>query len=348
MKIEEQKAKQALLNCLKEVPFIRAMEVESSLGCDRLRPDFIVEVALHDGEQLLLVEVKSNGQPRLVREAANQLYRLKEFFPNAYGVIIAPYVSPSAAEICHQEGIGYVDLAGNCFLSFNQVFIRQDGRPNPFSQRRDLRKLYSPKAERVLRVLLARPGERWKLQALSREAKVSLGQVSNVKRALSDREWIDTGVGGFCLKAPESLVAEWAQNYNYRRNNEFNFYSIRTATEVELTVADICKKEGLNYALTGFSGAARIAPAVRYQRAFIYVERHVYELARLLNLKEVSSGANVSLLEPYDEGVFYGAREFEGIRTVSPIQIYLDLQGFRGRGQEAARVLLNEVIKPKW
>lgn len=67
-----------------------------------------------------------------------------------------------------------------------------------------------------------------------------------------------------------------------------------------------------------------------------------------LHLKAVSSGANVSLLTPYDEGVFYGARDCEGIRVVSPVQLYLDLHGFRGRGEEAAKVLLEEVITPQW
>jgi len=56
----------------------------------------------------------------------------------------------------------------------------------------------------------------------------------------------------------------------------------------------------------------------------------------------------VSLLTPYDEGVFYATRDCEGIRVVSPIQLYLDLHGFRGRGEEAAKVLLEEVITPQW
>jgi hypothetical protein len=62
----------------------------------------------------------------------------------------------------------------------------------------------------------------------------------------------------------------------------------------------------------------------------------------------VESGANVMLLGPYDEGIFYGTQMIEDIRIVSPLQIYLDLKGFKGRGEEAADVLLRDVIKPKW
>ncbi len=56
----------------------------------------------------------------------------------------------------------------------------------------------------------------------------------------------------------------------------------------------------------------------------------------------------MSLLTPYDDGVFYATRDCEGIRVVSPIQLYLDLHSFRGRGEEAAKVLLDEVIAPQW
>jgi hypothetical protein len=35
-------------------------------------------------------------------------------------------------------------------------------------------------------------------------------------------------------------------------------------------------------------------------------------------------------------------------KIVSLIQIYLDLKSYKGRGEEAAEVLLRDVIKPKW
>src|SRR4030042_2058196 len=75
-------------------------------------------------------------------------------FPDAYSIFMAPYISPQAAEICLKDGVGYIDFAGNSYLSFGQVYIEQTGRPNPFKTKRDLTSLYSPKAARVLRVLM--------------------------------------------------------------------------------------------------------------------------------------------------------------------------------------------------
>jgi hypothetical protein len=48
-----------------------------------------------------------------------------------------------------------------------------------------------------------------------------------------------------------------------------------------------------------------------------YVDDFQDELAVSLGLKEVTSGANVTLLEPYDAGVYYGAKDIDGVRVVS-------------------------------
>jgi len=61
----------------------------------------------------------------------------------------------------------------------------------------------------------------------------------------------------------------------------------------------------------------------------------------------VTTGANVSLLIPYDEGVFFENQNTDGAQVVSPVQIYLDLQNYRGRGQEAAQAI-RKVIEQSW
>jgi hypothetical protein len=345
----EQRAKAALMKCLEEVPFLQIKSVKQPAPKGP-SPDLMLKLKLQNSEQLLLAEVKSSGQPKPTREAVNQLLRRLQLFPGAYGVVVAPYISPQAAAICWQAGLGYADLAGNCRLTFRQVYIVKDGRPNPFGQKRELRSLYSPKATRVLRVLLVNAGKnkRWKLQNLANEAEVSLGQASNVKKLLADREWIRIERDGFALAQPAILLDEWSQNYSYRRNTIRDFYALQTIPEIEAKLAQACRRASRPYALTGFSAAARLAPSVRHQRAMAYVQDGLDELAKRLSLKEVDSGANVSLLVPYDTGVFYGSQNFDGAQLASPIQVYLDLKSYPGRGEEAASVLLEQVIKPKW
>jgi hypothetical protein len=338
----------ALRACLQRVSFLEIESIERDLRIGDACVDLVATLRIGEQRQRLALEIKNSGQPRIARTAAYQLARLREQEPGLYGVFAAPYISPQTAEICIQEKLGYLDLAGNCRLTFGQIYIEQTGGPNPFAEKRDLRSLYSPKAARVLRVLLTDPRKAWRVQPLAIEAAVSLGQVANIKRLLTDREWSKGSEAGLLLAEPGSLLAEWAANNNGRKTRAENYYTLKSPVEFEATLAQACEKAGIPYALTGFSGAARYAPTVRYQRAMAYVGRELEEIAEQLSLKKVESGANVTLYDPPDEGVLYGAKPIDGIYVASPIQVYLDLVGLKGRGEEAANALLEEVIKRTW
>jgi hypothetical protein len=153
---------------------------------------------------------------------------------------------------------------------------------------------------------------------------------------------------GLRLVDPQALLEEWVGSYSFRKNRLVDCYTLRDVAEAEAALAEECSKRGWSFALTGFSGAARLVPVVRYQRAMAYVCGPPEELLGSLQLKVVESGANVSLLFPYDEGVFQASRRIDDLDVVSPVQLYLDLRSFRGRGEEAAEQILEEVIKPSW
>jgi len=344
----EKKAKDALSNCLQEVPFLRLDLDSPSSSQNVVQPDLFANVKTDKCSIDLIVEIKNNGQPRYARQAVNQLLRYLDDLPNAYGVFIAPYISPRAAQICRESNIGYIDLAGNCNLSFLEVYIQKEGIPNPFTEKRYLQSLYAPKAERILRVMLVSGPKEWKVEELAAEANVSLGLVSNVKKRLTDREWVDAQPIGFSLTRPIELLEEWSRNYNYRRNQIAGFYSMLGVSDFEYRLGEVCAKNNIRYGLTGFSGAARMAPMVRYQRVMAYIQDDLERLVQELEIHSVSSGANVMLLTPYDEGIFYGSRGVTDLQIVSPVQAYLDLIGYRGRGEEAAEAVLDQVIRKTW
>ena len=110
----------------------------------------------------------------------------------------------------------------------------------------------------------------------------------------------------------------------------------------------MCNDRKIKYALTGFSGAARITPTVRYKKAMAYIDYLAKENISELSLKTVNSGGNLLLFTPYDEGVFYGSSSVDGIQVASELQLYLDLRGFRGRGEEASDVLYERIVEKAW
>jgi hypothetical protein len=351
MKIDnlEQKSRQALLDCLQEIPFLDLPQDVSGLEDAEVDAVFRVVNRREQTPYLLAVEVKNSGQPRFIQQAVNQLKLYQQEYKSiTYGVLVAPYISARSAQVCKENGIGYVDLAGNCYLSFSSVFIEREGNPNPYSEDRELKSIFYPKSERILRVLLNAGPREWLTEELAEEAKVSLGQVSNVRKYLENQGWLDPASRRLLLSKPLEMLKVWARNYSFRKNDLFEYYALGTPVETEQRLTEASRELGLTLCFTGFSGGSRYASMVRYQRVMAYLEDGFDRLESAVELKPVPSGANVLLLKPYDRGVFYLSQPIDELPVVSPVQTYLDLSSYRGRGEEAAQAVLDQEIQKLW
>jgi hypothetical protein len=345
----ESQVKETLEGVLGQVPFVRLKRWrKAERAPEGARADLAAEVLAKGEPWRLLVEVTGRGEPRYVRSAVQQLRSALADSRKTYGIVSAPYISPDAGRICREEGMGYLDLAGNCGLSFADLFIERQAASRPAPERRPLRSLFAPRAGRVLRVLLERPKQTWTLKALSREAGVSLGLAFKVKERLLDLELVAAPGRKMSLARPEDLLRQWAANDPFARNRAVECYAQGAPAELEATLAASCRKSGAKYAFTLFSGAARVAPFARYLKGAAYVAGDPAELAKRLGWKEVSTGASFALLEPYDDGVFYGAREINGDSVVGDVQLYLDLAASKARGEDAAAFLLEQRLRPQW
>jgi hypothetical protein len=340
--------KDELERILREIPLIAIRSSAMQASLPGLQVDLLLELKIRDNFQKLIVEVKSHGEPRIIRAAIQQLREYLDRTEDAYPVVAAPYISDDTARVCRQSGVGYIDLAGNLLLNFDQAYIERRNYPNPAIEKRQARSIFSPKSARILRVMLTNPGRSWRVQELAREAKVSLGLASRLKGRLLDLEYASGQENGLTLSRPGELLQEWARNYSFRKNRVYDYFSLDEIKDLERNLSQYCQRRGIPYALTLFSGAALVAPYMRYTRGFAYVGNSIREVVDSLGLEQVSSGPNFSILEPYDEGVFYGSREIDSMRVASDVQLYLDLVGFKGRGEESAEFLFEQRIKPQW
>jgi Transcriptional regulator, AbiEi antitoxin, Type IV TA system len=344
-----EKAVSVLKGLLDETGFLSS-SVEPRVGIT----DGILDIAAHSRSASTIYTftavVMSNGQPQCARRALDQLYRHRSENPGIYGIFIAPYISPVSAKMCSDQGVGYVDFEGNCLLRFDQVFIRTAAMREHKAEKRELRSLYSPRSERILRALLQYPSRSWPMQELASEANVSIGHVHNVKTQLWDRGWIESPgrSGGFILSKHDALLNDWPKGYNSHKTACADYFCLCELDELEARIAQMCESSRISYAFTGLSAAARRAPFVRYQRADLYIEGSDEQIFRHLELKRVPSGSNVRIHVPYDSGVLYGSDTIDGVRVVSAVQNYLDLVKEGGRAADGAEYLREHVIDPLW
>jgi len=213
---------------------------------------------------------------------------------------------------------------------------------------RKVRNVFEQKASRVIRCLLSNPGRVWSTRMLAGESEVSLGYTHAVTASLMDLGYIiRNGANLIEVTDPIKLIERWASYYQYTHENEFlDYYSFENDMK---KVVNGLRDLVAEYALTSLSGAYESSPYVRPTTLEVYVrDRHQVEaISEALNVGPTEGRGNVRLVIPYDEGVFYGVREINGIKVVSDIQLYVDLKNYPGRGEEAAEVIL-KTVKNNW
>lgn len=347
-----------LVALLERSPLVTDVLVELSVadrdGSDtELDGDISFKVA---GEpHRLIVECKSSGQPRHARGAIQKLgqaiFRAHEL---TRGLFVAPFISPSVREMLAQTNIGWLDLAGNARVVFPRLHIEVDKADrDPFATKREQRSLFFPKSARLLKVLLHHPHVPWKVADLADKAQVSLGQVSNVRRALIDREWATADAGeGLRLTQPDTLLDAWRDDGLHPPSVALRGYTLKHGKSLEAAMEAVFLDPALNgdsrVLLASHSVARRAAPYARIAGEFFYAsEVGIRLLRRHLDIAPADKGENVTIYRPSDDGLWMETMPLHPpLQATGPIQTYLDLLTTGERGREAAEHWRAEKIKP--
>lgn len=300
-------------------------------------------------KKYIAVEVKDTQSIADIREA---IRRLKKSIrgTEALPFIAGRFFGERARQAIKEEDVGLIDLAGNFYLHFDDIYIEKIVDKNPFTQRSSLQNLFAPVSSRVARALLVERERVWSQQEIAEETGVSLGQANTVIRRMVKEEFLEKEKrGSYRLLKPGELLNEWTKAYKQDQNKRFVFYSFEKDLD-KLTgkVGAISKKNNMDYALGYFSGALKVAPFIRGFNKVQFFARSSDELDQYkkeLELSPVESGANIEIFLPYDEGVFYKLQDIDGIKIVSNIQLYLDLVNNPARGREQAQHLRDNVMK---
>lgn len=291
--------------------------------------------------------MKSSGQPRYLRQVITQFEGID--FPGAsvYPLIAAPYISPRGMALCKQHEVGCLDLLGNVYLAFDNVYIERVVEKKPERQERRIKNLFAPVSSRIVRAMLEEPDRAWKLTELAEATDASLGQTYKVSEKLVDEDLArKSRREGLVLTEPGGLLDLWREAYDVNKANEIHSFhtSERDPQRLMVEVERAAEGMGKRYGFTLHAGASRIAPYVRFNDVHFYIQGDLRAWVDALDLHTVKFGGNVHLLRPYDEGVFYRLRRSEGLAVVGNIQLYLDLYQYPARGREQAEFLRDQEI----
>jgi len=294
---------------------------------------------------VLFVETLRNGEPRNVR---NAVLRLKYYMGQAaganeseprlqHGLLLAPFISEGAGKICEEAGISYADLAGNARVAFGTIYISVRLPEAPKRERRELQSLFTPRATRMLRVLLNAPHKIWKVAELAGAARVSLGWVSALRQKLAAKEWASLEADGFRITKPDAVLDAWAVADNWDKRTRTEEYSVPFFDPEELAAKlQDALHDSPPVFTQWFAGWLRhphTTPVI--VSAYVWQFPSEAEIARLAG-RRVSEGGRLRLIVPKDEGVFDVTQTVQGFALASDAQIYVDLLHAGQRGEEQA------------
>jgi len=333
----------AALGIVKAIPHLEIKEVRYEPKVGTYRPDFVLLVSHAQKKFQVIGEVKSTGEPSILRRSGAWLKDLLIKTKHDYAVIIAPFISREGAEICSELGVGFIDLSGNCLLNLEGLYIERTGYPNKFKKPREIQSLFSPKSSRVIRWLLTDPKRVWTLKGLAIETGVSIGLIHRIATALENNLFAKKELRAFKLEDPARLLEAWREEY-FRRAPKWARYVIR-AGPIEESANELkvsANLYGVRYALSGPSGAWFISSYLVPTVIHCYVDVLKEEFLNELKADPVSSEGNLLIRVVEQENEFIGSRLVKGVYVVSDLQLYLDLWAMGGRGQEAAEELRKE------
>ena len=310
-------------------------------------PDMVIDVEMAGKKRKLVIEVKSRGFPSQILQSIPILLKAVSMIKDSYPIFVSDFISKRGASICKENNIGYIDLVGNCYVGLKEVYIEKIGEEQIKRTRSILKKLFSPKATRIIRALLEEPERLWGINELSQAFEIALGYTHEVIAKLFKQGYIIRDEKKrIHLSRPTELLNDWARQYRISPEFIHSYYSsIKNPQELMKKVANTLKRNRTTYCFTLHAGASLVAPFMRFNDVHFYYLGDLRKIVQQLELEEIEFGGRVHLIEPYDEGMFYRKQTIEGKDVICNTQLYLDLNQYPARGKEQAEFLRKERIK---
>ena len=342
-------AEEALWRLFDSRLHIKVEKIEIEPAADGSRADILASIDAFGHRHTLVCEVEHDGQPRYVRNAVLQLRdAVGRMNIGAVPVFIAPFLSEKSRAICIDHNVNYLDLYGNVFFQAPGILIDVSVADRPVAEKRDLKSLFRPKAAHILRIMLRNPKRAWRVTELAEAANASLGHVSNVRKALLNREWAEKLYRGVALVDPDGLLEDWRYAYRRPDGDVIKLYTSLHGQGFEEAVKSVLSPHSFHNsaAFASFSAARWIAPYERTGTDYFYANREgAKKIVDALRASNVDRGNNVEILILKDKNILEDTVEpAPGVICTSPVQTYLDLSVSGERGAESADYLRRKTL----
>lgn len=260
-----------------------------------------------------LVEVKGEIRDNNKELVVAQIKAHKSDMP---WIVIAKFISKSASKYLAENGINYIDVAGNCNIKYDDILLIVEGK------RKEKEKVAKPKAFRgsaglklIYQLLLNPDNVNSTYRELSEMAGISLGSVGDIINELIGKNFILQTDKKKVLKNLTELLDKWIWSYH-------------EVLRPKLIIArmNFTPRNDWQNAISGFddtlwggeSAAAIITKQIKPQIYTVYTKMPSKDIAAQLKLLPTGD-ENFEILEP-----FFKIEQADN-KCVAPLLVYADL-----------------------
>ena len=296
--------------------------------------DGVVRLAHEDKEWEFKAEVKLRVNRATIALMKHQM----KFAGN--GLLVTEYVNPELAEIMRNQGIPFIDGAGNAFINATPLYIFIKGeKPDKAEKAEPVKRLFKAGGLKLTFALLNNPGmEKATYRDMAKAAKVALGTVDFAITELKELGFlIDLGKKGRQLFNTERLLRRWVEAYP--ENLKPKLVQEKFRTDARNWWKDIQPTDfGLFWG--GEIAAAELTGYLKPERYTVYTDQLPRKLIYKFKFQKDPHG-NIEILTPF--WAFKWKLAENGF--VPPLLIYADLMATGdARAIEAAKIIYDNYL----
>lgn len=260
-------------------------------------------------------------------------------------LIIAKYITSDVALELRENGINYLDVAGNCFIKYGELLLHIVGQKVHKKEKTNQTKAFQEAGIKIIFNLLSNPENlQLSYRELAELADVSIGSVSNVMKELEEQNFILKTKLKRVLKNKPILLERWVIAYQdvlrpRLVKKQMRFTNIDAAKNWQhLTFNE--EEEGIT--LWGGEPAAAILTNQLIPEKFsIYTTESWQTIGQEIGLVPDNEGT-IEILQ-----LFWN--DNKNTKQVAPaLLVYADLMGSGyGRNIEMAKIILENELQYK-
>ncbi len=333
---------------------IRMIQCEPLAG-ERWQADACVEVAWGTKKARFAVEIQSMSTPKAFQVAINQL---KSLSLDDFGLmLIMPFLNDKQLQVLEREGISGIDLCGNGVVVVPGTFaIYRSGEKNRFPSSAPIKNIYRKNSSMVGRVFLSRTdfsavndirdeiNKRGLLVNRWDKKPMSISTVSKALKTLEEDLIIERN-NVIRLLQGDKLLDKLSRNYSPVFSGEKVLIKLPVVKEsLPQTLWRISQETKVPVMAAGTSSVSQYAVMPRGEMLSVYCP-FSEGIIEAIQGDRSARFPNLEIIETEDETVYFDAREDQGFRWASPVQVYLELMQGDKRDQETGEQVRTLILK---